>query len=435
MFKIVIIGAGHGGLQAAKVLAEGGNDVTVYEKNSIDKLSRDRYDTIESSVFDDLDIPLPEGTFKDNACAFTAPFSKKALVLDLEPMKRDWTVDRRVLAPQLVKAAEEKGAKFVFETEVTSLILDNTAVKGIKIGDEEILADLVIDASGVFSKFREALPVRFGITPRPDNSDVFFTWDAMFEHKEGVDLPENYGFLMHLKYMGEKCVCWCVPEFEDKFAAFIGKAGGLKKDEFNKLYAQLKLDYPWLGEKKLRGGDFASIPIRYPLTKMFAPGYVCVGDSAFMPIPLVGCGVANSLRGGQMLGEAVVKADSVSAEALWDYQVNYFKKIGAACCLIDFVKRALLDCDNNELKMLFDSDIITNEELKAILDGKLSFISAKELASRIKKAYKIRGLFGDIFKAAFKGLKAMSVALSIPKKYNSLKAAKWVAEMENAMAK
>lgn len=435
MNKIVIIGAGHGGMQAAKVLAAGGNDVTVYEKSTIDKLSRDRWDTIESAVFPDLDIPLPEGSFKDNACAFTGPFSKKALVLDLPPEKRDWTVDRRVFAPQLVKAAEEKGAKFIFETEVEKLIFDNTSVKGIVVNGEEIKADLVIDASGVYSPFRASLPSRFGIDKQPDDDDVFFTWDAFFEHAEGVELPENYNFLMHLKYMGEKCISWCVPEFEDKFAAFIGKAGGMTKEEFDRLYAQLREDYPWLGTKMLRGGDFANIPIRYPLSKLFAPGYVAVGDSAFMPIPLLGCGVGNSLRAGQMLGDAIVKADSVSVDALWDYQVMYYKKIGAVSCLIDWIKRAVLVCDTDELKLLFESDIITNEELSGILNGKISLVSAGELVARLKKAYKVKGLFGDLLSAAVKGVSAMAVGLSIPKKYDPLKAAQWKAKLEKAMEK
>ena len=48
MSKIVIIGAGHGGMQAAKVLSAGGNDVTVYEKSTIDRLSRDRWEFSQS---------------------------------------------------------------------------------------------------------------------------------------------------------------------------------------------------------------------------------------------------------------------------------------------------------------------------------------------------------------------------------------------------
>ena len=48
--KIVIIGAGHGGLQAAKELSKDGFDVTVYEKNSPEKVSYDWRDDVEPTA-------------------------------------------------------------------------------------------------------------------------------------------------------------------------------------------------------------------------------------------------------------------------------------------------------------------------------------------------------------------------------------------------
>ena len=433
MKKIVVIGAGHGGMQAAKVLAQGGFDVTVFEKSDIDHLSRDRWDTIETAVFDELDIPVPEGTFKDGCCSFVAPCSDKELVLDLPEEKRDWTADRRVLAAQLANAAIDAGAKFLFGKTVEKLIFDNTGVRGIVADGEEIYADLVIDASGVFSPFRASLPGRFGIEKQPDDDDVFYTWDAYMTSDPEEEYPEYYGFRMHLKYKGEKCVAWCVEESEDKCAAFIGKAGGMSKEEFDSLFAQLKKDYPFMGDEILRGGEFQNIPIRYPLSRMVADGYVAVGDSAFMTIPLIGCGVANSLRAGQILGEKIVEAGDVSLDTLWKYQVEYYQKIGAPCCLIDCIKRFLLNADNDELRYLFESDIISNEELSGILNGRFTFVSASKLINKIKSAHKIRGLFGGLFKAALNGVNAMRIAVSIPKDYNPLKVRQWQTKLENAM--
>lgn len=433
MKKIIVIGAGHGGMQAAEVLAEGGFDVTVYEKNDIEHLSRDRWDTIETAVFEELDIPVPEGTFKDGCCAFTAPFSDKQLVLDLPEEKRDWTVDRRVLAAQLADKAINAGAEFIFEKTVERLVFDNTGVIGVVVDGKEIPCDLVIDASGVFSPFRASLPERFRVTKQPDKEDVFYTWDAFLTSNPDIKYPDYYGFLMHLKYKGEKCVAWCVEEFEDKCAAFIGKAGGMSKEEFDRLFAELKKDYPFMGDKILRGGKFQNIPIRYPLTRMVADGYAAVGDSAFMTIPLIGCGVANALRAGRILGEKIVEEKSVSVETLWHYQVEYYQKIGAPCFLIDCVKRFLLNANNDELKYLFESDIISNDELSGILNGKISFVSLSELIGKIKKANKIKGLFGGLFKSVFKGLGAMKTAVSIPKEYNPLKIAKWQLKLEEIM--
>ena len=433
MKKILVIGAGHGGMQAAKVLAAGGFDVTVYEKSDIDHLSRDRWDTIETAVFDELDIPVPEGTFKDGCCSFVAPDSDKELVLDLPEEKRDWTADRRVLAKQLANAAMDAGAKFIFGKTVDKLVFDNTGVRGIVVDGEEIRGDLVIDASGVFSPFRASLPDRFGITKQPDKNDVFYTWDAFMTSNSDVPYPDYYGFLMHLKYKGEKCVAWCVEEFDDKCAAFIGKAGGMNKEEFDRLYAELKKDYTFMGDEILRGGEFQNIPIRFPLSKMVADGYAAVGDSAFMTIPLIGCGVANSLRAGQILGEKIVEANDVSVDTLWKYQVEYYQKTGAACCLIDCVKRFLLNADNDDLKFFFESDIVSNEELSNILNGRISLISVAKFIDKIKNAYKVRGLLGGLVKAAVNGVNAMRIAVSIPKEYNPLKVRQWQTKLEDAM--
>ncbi len=433
MLKIVVIGAGHGGLQAAKVLADGGYDVTVFERGSKDKLSRDRWDTIEPAVFEDLNIPLPEGTFKDAACAFTAPFSYKPLIIDLPEEKRDWTVDRRLLAIQLADSAEKEGAKIYYETPVEKLIFDNTGVIGVIVAGEKIYTDLVIDASGVFSPFRRSLPKRFGITSDPEPDDVFYTWDAMFTQTDGIDAPKDYNFLMHLKYNGEKCIAWCVPEFEDKYAAFIGKAGGLSDEDFDRLNGKLRNDYPWLGTKLIRGGDRAEIPIRYPLTKMVAQGYAAVGDSAFMTVPLLGVGVANSLRAGQMLADAIKDADSVSINTLWDYQVRYYNEIGSGSFFIEKLKRALLNSDNDLLLSFFEGGIISNEELKSLIDGKITLISVKDLISRIKKAYEVKHLFGSLMRAALSGYSAMKAASSIPKKYDPLKIAGWKQKIDKIM--
>ena len=118
---------------------------------------------------------------------------------------------------------------------------------------------------------------------------------------------------------------------------------------------------------------------------------------------------------------------------MWKYQVEYFQRIGAPCCLIDCIKRFLLNADNDELRFLFESEIISNEELSNILNGRFTLISATKLIDKIKKAHKIRGLFGGLFKAALKGLNAMRIAVSVPKEYNTIKIRRWQAKLEDSM--
>jgi flavin-dependent dehydrogenase len=76
---------------------------------------------------------------------------------------------------------------------------------------------------------------------------------------------------------------------------------------------------------------------------MVGKGYVAIGDCAFMTTPLVGSGISNSLRAGQILAEEIIKNNSVSIETLWQYQVRYYKEIGAENFFVDCLKRTLLN--------------------------------------------------------------------------------------------
>lgn len=424
--KIVVIGAGHGGMRAAKVLASAGADVTVYEKSARDRLSHEWRDTVESKLFTDLGIPVPEGSYKAEAVTFIPPFADTGLYIWTAEEKKDYSVRRRIFATQLMLDAEQSGAKFVFETPVESLIIDHNLVKGIVVGGEEIHSDLVIDSCGIFSPFRASLPAECGVTAMPGDDEYFTCWHAVMEKNPGVPDYGEEKWPMHLKYMGEKGVCWCGCEPDGYLNVLTGVIGPLDEERRLKLYNGLKHDYPIMSDNIVVGGYQASIPVRYPLPKPMTYGYIAIGDAAFMPIPLVGCGIATSIRAGQMLGEAIVNSGSVSVITLWNYHVKYYRSIGASCCLIDCLKRVLLSIDNDDLRYLMTSGIITNDDIKAIFSGNISLISASELLSRLKKAGKAMGTFGQIAGALAKGIAALTWAKSIPSHYDAEKIAAWV---------
>ncbi|TFF63612.1 MAG: hypothetical protein EU521_00975, partial [Promethearchaeota archaeon] len=58
--KIVIAGAGHGGIVAARELALQGFEVHVYEKKGRDNLSWDWRDNMELDTFQEIGIPEPK---------------------------------------------------------------------------------------------------------------------------------------------------------------------------------------------------------------------------------------------------------------------------------------------------------------------------------------------------------------------------------------
>ena len=62
MKRILVAGAGHGGLTAAYNLAKAGYDVTVLEYKRRENLGYDWHDALEMSAFLESGIPCPPDT-------------------------------------------------------------------------------------------------------------------------------------------------------------------------------------------------------------------------------------------------------------------------------------------------------------------------------------------------------------------------------------
>lgn len=432
--KIIVIGAGQGGLRAAALLAKSGYDVCVYESTDEDSVGINWFDGVSEKLFRDLDITIPENSFKGFPVSFTAPGSDKPLYIWTKPEGMDWSVNRRSFSKQLIAEARECGAELIFGTKVQSLIFNNSSVSGVTVNGEQINADLVIDSSGLHSPFRRSLPVRAGITAEPDESEVFNVYRGIYSQvPDFPKLPDNKKFRMYLKYQGKKSISWCGVEPSGELNVLVGMIGKMDLNSFNLLYSHLKMDNPIIDSVIDGRCAESSIPVRYPLTRFSFPGYAAVGDAAFMTIPIMGNGIENSIRAGQMLAEAIISDDSVSIETLWKYQVRYYREIGAACYLLDWVKRGLLESDNEELKKFIESGFVRDEDIKAVMSGHIGEIPLSEWIKKPGRLLASRKFTGKVLRYALKGVRAAAAAYSIPKKYNSIEIDKWAYKTENAM--
>ena len=428
--KIVVIGAGIGGLQSARVLAEGGHEVTVYERSSKGKISYDWRDDVEYNVFDELDIPIPSDSHRVQNVSFLAPFSDKPLFIYQDEDKMEWGVYRHTFGDMLARRAEEKGAKVVYDTSVESLIIDNEEVKGVIVGSDKVYCDLVIDCSGMDSKFRASLPENMGILKRANDDEAFNVYRAHFNNKEGEPEPEKYRRLVYLKPEGALGISWVVCEPDGTENVLIGRIGALTQEEIENSLKKLREAHPIIGEDVVYGGRRARIPIRYPLLKMVGKGYVAIGDCAFMTIPLIGSGIACSLRAGLYLGEEINKANSVSVDTLWKYQVRYYQNVAKEHFLIDCMKRKVLVADNDDIKYVIESGFITEDDIKMLTGGEGGKMSVKAVLTKLRLAMKRLPFVLSVVGALLKGVGAMIKAKNIPTEYDEKKIARWVAKLE-----
>lgn len=172
MGKIIVIGAGQGGLVAAKHLKNFGHDVVVYEAESRENAAHPWRDDIRRAVFEEAGLtPIPvSDCVQKNKWKFVSPDEKSTLRVPMTPPLEEIAIDRRYLLEYLLKECE--GVEVHFNSPVENLITDGDKVAGVRVNGKDVRADMVIDASGYNSKFRREVPKKFGI-PEPESDDKF----------------------------------------------------------------------------------------------------------------------------------------------------------------------------------------------------------------------------------------------------------------------
>ena len=93
--KIIIAGAGMGGMIAAERLAKLGFDVTVYEQSpSLDEMRYDWHDDVNPSIFRRLGLEMPAGSFRKKSWTFISPHGAVvSSVRTTAPRTGPWSAD------------------------------------------------------------------------------------------------------------------------------------------------------------------------------------------------------------------------------------------------------------------------------------------------------------------------------------------------------
>ena len=198
---------------------------------------------------------------------------------------------------------------------------------------------------------------------------------------------------------------------------------------------------PRLGRERVRGGRFVEIPVRQPLAMMVADGYAAIGDSAFMTVPMIGSGIANSLKASRALADAVT-ADSecaFSAETLWPYQVAYYKAVGSGLAPLACAKKLLLSLKPEEIDYLVESEIITSDDVNmganfTSLGSLVSGMDVRGLGNKAKQVCRDKELVMKLLNCGTNMGKAAATCAVIPKKWNKERVFAW-AKVYNYMFK
>ncbi len=430
--KIIIAGGGHGGIAAGALLAKNGFDVTVYEKKKRKEIGYDWTDIFDRKAFTAIGMDVPEKDLWNlkNDMTFFGPGMKTALRQNTPEDQLEIQMERKAIYDCIISYAEECGVKFEFGKEVDGPLMLGNRIAGIKSGKKEIFADLVIDACGINSPLRMNLPKHLGIQKEAQEFERFYVWRGFYEKIDCGEVEDKFKVLLFHK--GKLGISWVAAE-EEYTDILIGRFQKLDEEEVEKTLSCLREENHHLGEKLVRGGEFVEIPVRQPLGVLVADGYAAIGDSAFMTVPIIGSGIANSMKAAAILANVIIddKTESYSASTLWKYQTEFYNKIGSALAPLACVKLLLTRLECDELDYIFEKGILNADDMtigadSTSLGAMLGGMSVDDIKIKVGGLLNNTDVLKKVIKLGTDIVAATAVTAAMPKEYNLKKVCAWV---------
>ncbi|MGN0468601.1 MAG: NAD(P)/FAD-dependent oxidoreductase [Acutalibacteraceae bacterium] len=434
--RIIVAGGGHGGIAAAAMLAKNGFEVTVYEKNKRENMGYDWTDIFDKKGFTacGMEVPPKEMYNLKQDMTFFGPSMKTPLRQNTPEDQLEIQMERKDIYRYIIGYAEKYGVKFVFETLIEKPILFGNRVVGIVTSKGNFFADLVIDAAGMNSPVRKNLPPHLGIQNEVIDFEQFYVYRGFFN--KTAETPEDK-FKVLMFYQNKLGINWVAAE-EKYTDVLIGRFEKTDKAEIDSTLEELRKINPCLGTSLQRGGRFVNIPVRQPLGLMVCDGYAAIGDSAFMTVPIIGSGIANSMKAAAILANVIIadKDMSFSAETLWQYQKTFFDEIGSGLAPLACVKLMLTRLEGSELDYIFDNGILNAEDMTIGADSTnlaamLGGMSASDIKIKLTGLINNKTVLKKVVRMGLELAKATAVTAAMPKTYDRQKVLKWVKQYNN----
>ena len=360
--RIVVAGAGHGGIAAAALLARKGYDVTLVEQHEESALGYDWRDCIRLSCFRETGLEPPPLTELEPMRNLYYYNPRKTVCI---PPKTDFStathfVERKFLVRYLLSLAKDSGVKLRFSCRAKRAVMEGTRVVGLETESGVLPCDLLIDAAGMDSPVRKSLPPACGIQREIPRRETLFTYRALFEDTgESADLPIYSAYFFHC---GNKGFNWVFRD-SDCIDVLVGSMGGISPQIVETALRDFRAEHPYLGEKLLRGGTYSKIPLRRTLPQFVCNGYAAIGDSASMIEPLSGSGLTLSIRSAGFLCEAVEASQTFSRAELWMFEQAYFRKNLRHILHSEMLKDVIMQMGAKNTDAMFEKQVITTKEL------------------------------------------------------------------------
>lgn len=436
--KIIVAGGGHGGIAAGAILARNGYDVTVYEKNKREDMGYDWTDIFDRKGLFAVGMGMPaKDKYKlKNDMTFYSPSMNTPLRQHVPEDQLEIQMERKEIYNHIISYAETCGVKFEYENAVLYPVMLGNRVAGVKTEkDGVIYADLVIDAAGLNSPVRQNLPEYLGVQNNISEYEQFYVYRGFYNKAAEETSEDKFKVcLFHQNHLG---IYWVASE-EEHTDVLIGRFTPIDEKDVDEALEYLRSFNPSLGNELVRGGQFVNICVRQPLGVMVADGYAAIGDSAFMPVPIIGSGIANCLKAAEMLAYTIIedKTNSFSADVLWKYQRRFYKKLGNGLAPLACVKLMLTRLSSEDIDYIFDNGILTADDMTIGADdtsliSMFSGMKMDDIKAKLTGVYKNPIVMKKVLKMV-RDISAVSAVLAaMPVVYNRKAVLTWVRQYNN----
>lgn len=424
MKKIIVAGAGHGGLTAAFMLAEQGYDVTVFEAKKRSELGYDWHDCVWMPDFERLGLTAGDERYVLPFFNYTYhnPGETVAVTVENNHLDNLRMIDRKYLIGLLIDRCKKSGVKFEYGKNVTGAVTEGNRVTGIRTAKKEYTGDLVIDAAGIDSPVRRSLPAASRIQREIEPDKIIYTYRAYYENRLNKPAPDSQN--IYFFHCGRPGMDWLVTEREF-VDVLVGSFEPLTDEAVNEAVEDFRRIYSHMGEKIIRGGCVTKIPLGKAIPKFVWNGYAAVGDSCSMTEPMSGSGINRSMCAGEILAQTVIDAGDgdLNEKSLWKYEYNYLRKYGEGSYSDAILREFLATLSAKELDYMFEHKILTEAEIGG---ASVRFTSPAQMLQKIASFVPLAYLLPGITAALRKLSAAEKVKSALPEEFSINSYAYWL---------
>lgn len=327
---VIVVGGGPVGSFTALKLAKLGAKVTVFEEHAAIGSPSHCAGHLSIRSLRNLGLyPLPreivENTFSQ--ANFYSPSGFKFSVHLAKPVT--CAVNRAAFDKHLADKAEAAGARYCLNSRVQSLIIEESAVKGVAVkqedkAEESVPAKIVVDAEGISSRLLRQTGLA-GL----NGERLVYGVEVEVENVKDVELDAVEVFVG--KAYAPGFYGWLMPRLDGTAKVGLATKAGNPKEFLERLMLKHPVASKQLSKAKITRMVFHPITLGGPIAKAYASGFLAVGDVASQVKPTTGGGVVFGLTCAGIAAEVAdeaVRRNDVSSSFLQMYQKRCTDTLG-----------------------------------------------------------------------------------------------------------